>query len=209
MRIEAVLSKGADHTNELESNAMQTTMEKETIPRSSTGVAGLDEVLNGGLIPGRAYLVRGAPGTGKTILGLNFLVAGAASGERALFLTMEESEDEIRQNAKSLGFNLTGITFLDLSPSAEFFAKQGHDIFTAFGVEREPTIQKIFGEVEALQPQRVFLEAMTQFRYLTPDAYQFHRPVLSFLHFLRGNGATVLFSSEGSPTAPDDDLQFV
>jgi circadian clock protein KaiC len=178
--------------------------------RISTGVTGLDEVLGGGLLAGRTYLVRGGPGSGKTILGLHFLTAGAAAGETTLFITLEEGEDQIRRNAESLGFDLNGVQFLDLSPTSDFFVEaQAYDIFSPAEVERQPTTQKIVERVEALQPQRVFFEAMTQFRYLSPDSFHFHKQVLSFLRFLVRRGATVLFSSEGSTTAPDDDLQFV
>jgi circadian clock protein KaiC len=167
-------------------------------------------VLGGGLLAGRTYLVRGGPGSGKTMLGLHFLTAGAAAGETTLFITLEEGEDQIRRNAESLGFDLSGVQFLDLSPTSDFFVEaQAYDIFSPAEVERQPTTQKIVERVEALQPQRVFFEAMTQFRYLSPDSFHFHKQVLSFLRFLVRRGATVLFSSEGSSTAPDDDLQFV
>lgn len=189
---------------------------KKTVPqvtpsvRISTGVTGLDEVLGGGLLAGRTYLVRGGPGSGKTILGLHFLTAGAAAGEKTLFITLEEAEEQIRRNAEQLGFDLSRVQFLDLSPTSEFFVEaQAYDIFSPAEVERQPTTQKIVERIEALQPHRVFFEAMTQFRYLSPDSFQFHKQVLSFLRFLVRRGATVLFSSEGSATAPDDDLQFV
>ena len=185
-------------------------MAKEVGTRISTGVTGLDEILDGGLIPGRAYLVRGGPGTGKTILGLHFLTAGVARGEKPLFVTLEEPEGQLRKNAAAIGLNLQGVTFLDLSPTSDFFAKaQTYDIFTPAEVEREPITQKIVEQVEARQPRRIFLEAMTQFRYLSPDGFQFHKQVLSFLRFLMDKGITVLFSSEASAMAPDDDLQFV
>ena len=189
---------------------MPNTDDKEPTTRLATGVAGLDEILNGGLVPGRAYLVRGGPGSGKTILGLHFLTEGAANDERCLFITLEETEQQIRQNARSVGLDLTGIMFLDLSPPADFFTQtQSYDLFAPAEVDREPTTQKIVEKIEELQPQRIYLEAMTQFRYLTPDSFQFHKQVLSFLRFLMHKGATVLFSSEVSATAPDDDLQFV
>ena len=178
--------------------------------RISTGVAGLDEILVGGLIPGRAYLVRGGPGTGKTILGLHFLTAGVVHGENPLFITLEEPEEQLRKNATAIGLDLKGVTFLDLSPTSELFTKaQTYDIFTPAEVEREPITQKIVEQVEHLQPRRVFLEAMTQFRYLSPDGFQFHKQVLSFLRYFTDKGITVLFSSEASAMAPDDDLQFV
>jgi circadian clock protein KaiC len=178
--------------------------------RLSTGVPGFDEVLHGGFIPGRAYLVRGQSGTGKTTLGLHFLKAGAEAGKKSLYITLGESAEQIRTNADALGFDLKGITFLDLSPSSQFFTEiQTYDIFSPAEVEREPTTQRIIEQVETLKPQRIFLDAMTQFRYLSPDAFQFRKQVLSFLRFLREQGATVLFTSEGGEEAPDDDLQFM
>ena len=178
--------------------------------RLSTGIPGFDEILHGGLIPGRAYLVRGQPGTGKTILGLHFLSSGVEAGEKSLYITLGEPAEQIRTNAEVLGFDPKGIAFLDLSPSSQFFTEiQTYDIFSPAEVEREPTTQRIIEQVEVLKPQRIFLDAMTQFRYLSPDAFQFRKQVLSFLRFLREQGATVLFTSEGSEEAPDNDLQFM
>jgi len=178
--------------------------------RLSTGIPGFDEILHGGLIPGRAYLVRGQSGTGKTILGLHFLSSGAEAGEKSLYITLGESAEQIRTNAEALGFDLKDIAFLDLSPTSQFFTEiQTYDIFSPAEVEREPTTQRIIEQVEVLKPQRIFLDAMTQFRYLSPDAFQFRKQVLSFLRFLREQGATVLFTSEGSEEAPDNDLQFM
>lgn len=189
---------------------MDTPETRDDGPRLSTGVAGLDEVLRGGVLPGRTYVVRGGPGTGKTILGLHFLMAGAARGERALFITVEEHTDQIQRNARALGFDLGGVRFLDLTPGAEFFMKaQSYDIFTPAEVEREPTTRMIVEEIEAVRPDRVFLEAMTQFRYLSPDAFQYHKQVLSLLRYLQEQGATVLFTSEGSEGAGDEHLQFL
>lgn len=178
--------------------------------RLSTGISGLDEILNGGLISGQTYLVRGGPGSGKTTLGLHFLDAGVANGEKTLFITLGEAALQICKNAEPLGFDPKGIVFLDLSPTSEFFTKvQTYDIFSPAEVEREPTTQKIIEQVETLKPQRIFLDAMTQFRYLSTDAFQFRKQVLSFLRFLVEQGATVLFTAEASEEAPDDDLQFM
>lgn len=184
--------------------------EQETFERLSTGVSGLDEILCGGLIPQRAYLVRGGPGSGKTTLGMHFLAAGVANSERCLFISLGESEKELSANAEEIGFDLSNIHFLDLSPDPQFFTQmESYDIFSPAEVEREPITQSIIEQVETLRPQRVFLDAMTQFRFLSPDAFQFRKQVLSFLHFLINQGATVLFTSEGSESNPDDDLQFM
>ena len=185
-------------------------MPTELPGRLSTGIPGLDEVLYGGLLARKTYLVRGAPGTGKTTLGFHFLTAGAANGERTLLITLGEPETQLRRNARSLGFDLDGIPILDLSPSPEFFARaQTYDIFSPAEVEREPITKLLVEQVEKVKPQRVFMDAMTQFRYLSTDLFQFRKQVLSFLHFLLEQGATVLFTSECSAAAPDDDLQFL
>ncbi|HET8846446.1 MAG TPA: ATPase domain-containing protein, partial [Ktedonobacteraceae bacterium] len=147
---------------------------------------------------------------GKTTLGLHFLRAGAAKGESCLFITLGEPEAELRANAEALGFDLTNIHFLDLSPNASFFTEmQSYDIFSPAEVEREPVTQQILDHISEIHPQRVFLDAMTQFRFLATDDFQFRKQVLSFLRFLVEQQATVLFTSEGSATNPDDDLQFM
>jgi circadian clock protein KaiC len=181
-----------------------------TLTRLSSGIPGLDEILHGGFIARQAYLIRGGPGSGKTTLGLHMLTAGAMHGEKALFITLSESEEQIRKNAAPVGLSLEGVDFLDLSPNADgFTALESYDIFSPSEVEREPITQKIIERVQQLQPERVFLDAMTQFRYLSPDAFQFRKQVLAFLRFLGEQGATTLFSSEGTEAAPDDDLQFM
>ena len=181
-----------------------------TNARISTGVQGLDEVLTGGLIGGRAYLVRGGPGCGKTTLGMHFLTTGVRAGDSGLYISLGEPESKLRQNAAASGFNLDGIEFLDLSPPAEFFAEaESYDIFSPAEVELEPTTKRIVEAVESLKPARVFIDSMTQIRYLSTDAFQFRKQALSFLRFLTDRNATVLFTAEGTSEIPDDDLQFL
>ncbi|HSJ10890.1 MAG TPA: ATPase domain-containing protein [Longimicrobiales bacterium] len=178
--------------------------------RCPTGVAGLDEILGGGLVPRRAYLVRGGPGTGKTTLGLHFLQAGVARGESALLITLESNEEQLRADASVQGLDLPGVEVLDLSPTRDFFSEsQTYDIFSPGDVERDPTTQQIVDAIEAVKPARVFVDAITTLRYLSPDAFQFRKQALSFLRFLVESGATVLMSSEATDTVPDDDLRFM
>jgi len=182
----------------------------KTVTRLSTGIAGLDEILCGGVLPQNSYLVRGGPGAGKTTLGWHFLTAPGTEAGKSLLITFGETEEQLVRNAQALGFDVSKVRFLDLSPSSEFFSRaETYDIFSPSEVEREPTMTKLVEEIEQANPERVFLDAMTQFRYLAPDAFQFRRQVLSFLRFLTERGATVLFSSESSPEAPDEDLQFM
>lgn len=183
---------------------------EQTLTRMSIGIQGLDDIMMGGLIARRAYLLHGSPGSGKTLVGLHFLTAGAAIGETALFITMGEPEDQIRANASAVGLDTSGVQFLDLAPSPDFFSQvQAYDIFSPADVEREPTTERITSEVNVLKPIRVFVDAITHFRYLSTDNSQFRRQIHSFLRFLVENGATVLFTSESSVAEPDDDLQYM
>lgn len=185
-------------------------MAEATPQRLPTGVPGLDEVLHGGLIANRAFLVRGGPGTGKSTLGLQFLLTGARAGEKCLLISLKETEAEIRANAASLGFDLAGVDILDLSPSAASFAEErGYDLFAPAEVERAPVTRRIIERIDSLRPQRVVADAVTSFRYFAADAYQFRTQVLSFLRYLTDHGATVLAISEYDAQNPDTDLQFM
>lgn len=178
--------------------------------RVSTGIQGLDTILDGGYLPERTYMVRGKPGTGKSITGLHYLTNGAENGEDVLYINLEEEVRDIRANAASLGFDLDGIEFLDLSPDSEFFVEdQGYDIFGADEVEQPSLVSEITDRVESTEPDRVFVDPLTQLRYLTADEYQFRKQVLAFMQFLKEQGSTVLFTSQDTPMAPDDDLQFI
>lgn len=180
------------------------------LPRCSTGIDGLDQIMNGGLIRNRGYLVRGDAGTGKTLIGLHFLTEGARNDETTLFVNLEESTDDIRLNAATLGFDLDGVEFLDLSQSAEFFTEnQQYDVFEPSDVERDPVIDAITDRVTSLEPDRVFVDPISQLRYLSSDTYQFRKHTLSFMRLLRDIGATVLFTTQTTADAPDEHLQFM
>ena len=176
--------------------------------RISTGVDGLDEILHGGIIPGRSYLVRGDPGTGKTILGMNYLTANP--DDTVMFVNLEESEQDIRENAATLGIDLGAVNFLDLSPDSDVFVDdQSYDIFSPSEVEQEPLTQAITDRVEAIEPDRVFIDPLTKLRHLTSGEYQFRKQVIAFMRYLKEQGATIFLTSENTENSPDDDLQYM
>ena len=74
-------------------------MPNDNQTRLSTGIAGLDDILHGGLAKGFLYLIEGNPGAGKTTLALQFLIEGAARGEKGLYISLAESESELRHVA--------------------------------------------------------------------------------------------------------------
>ncbi|WP_231186772.1 ATPase domain-containing protein [Haladaptatus sp. DYF46] len=174
-------------------------MSGSNLTKISTGTSGLDEILRGGFIAERSYLLRGDPGTGKTILGMKYLTAGTESDETVLFVNLEESEDDIRDNASTLDIDLSDVHFLDLSPDSDVFVDdQSYDIFTPSEVEQEPLTQAITDRVESIAPDRVFIDPLTRLRHLTSDDYQFRKQVIAFMHYLKEQGATVLFTSQHS-----------
>ncbi len=180
--------------------------------RISTGISELDEVLDGGLLAYRTYLVRGNPGSGKTTLGFHFLTAGTKKGETTLFISIGEFEAQIRRDAAMQGLDLSAVLFLDMSMSAEFLndEQQYHSHTSNSGQEiRETIIYTIIQEVKRLRPQRVFLDSISQLRRLTPNALQYRRQLLAFLQFFAAQGSTVVITSESVDLATDEDLQAI
>ncbi|WP_418286152.1 ATPase domain-containing protein [Halorubrum sp. DTA46] len=178
--------------------------------RKSTGSSGLDEILSGGLVPQRSYMVRGQAGSGKTILGFHFLQQGIDEGETALFINLEEDLRDLKSNAAAFGFDTDAIEFLDLSPSAaEFTEDQSYEVFSAAEVEQEPLTQRIVDGVAAVDPDRVVVDPLTQLRFLMSDEYQFRKQVVGFMRFLRDQGATVVFTVQNTESHPTDDLEFI
>jgi len=178
--------------------------------RLSTGIDGLNEILHGGLIPERSYMLRGRAGSGKTILGLHVLQQGVDEGETSLFVNLEEDLDELKTNAATLGFDTDAIEFLDLSPTADVFAgDQSYDVFEASEVEQEPLTEEIVETVSDVDPDRVVVDPLTQLRYLTSGEYQFRKQVVGFMRFLKQHGATVVFTVQDTEDLPTDDIEFI
>ncbi|MFC7155375.1 ATPase domain-containing protein [Halomarina halobia] len=178
--------------------------------RVPTGLTGLDEILDGGYLDKRNYLVRGSPGVGKTLIGFHFLAAGVHADDRVLFINLGEAESDIRQNAAQFGFGgeFETVPIVDLSPSAGYFTDAG-DIFPPDEVEGRSVTQEIVDEVLAHEPDRVVVDPLSQFRYLSTDEAHFRKQVLSFLKFLKESEATVVLTSESTTATPDDDIQFM
>jgi KaiC/GvpD/RAD55 family RecA-like ATPase len=87
-----------------------------SIDRVSTGIPGLDRMLGGGLLPGRPYLATGGTGSGKTLLGLSFLLEGLRGGEEVLLVAVDEPPAEIVENVRSFNWDLSAIRTLDANP---------------------------------------------------------------------------------------------
>ena len=179
-------------------------------PRVETGVPRTADVLDGGLRPASATLVRGAPGAGKTIFALHFLTAGSTPEETGLYINLGEPAGYLRKTAEGFGLDVGPVEFLDLSPSGSQFRNDNtYDLFRSGELENPSLVDAIRDEVEDIDPDRVVIDPVTEIRHLTPDERQFRTQVLSLLDFLKAGDATVLLTSQAAPSIPDDDLQFL
>ncbi len=129
-------------------------MEKPTM--AGTGVPGLDDILAGGLQRGRVYLIEGSPGTGKTTIATQFLLAGAEAGERGLYITLSETEEELRESAASHGWKLDApISVFELIPPESLLDEdQQQSLLYSSDLELGETTKRIFEAIEEAKPQR-------------------------------------------------------
>ncbi|MCS7182447.1 MAG: AAA family ATPase [Thermoanaerobaculum sp.] len=178
--------------------------------RLRSGISGLDEITMGGFLPGCSYLVRGGPGSGKTTLCAHFALAGQEAQEPVLWIALSEAPHQVKANALAQGLDLDHVTFLDLTPGPEVFRdKKGYEVFPPEEVETGPLAERIVHAMETVRPTRVIVDSVSQLQFLISNVHQFYQQVLSLLRFLSSGGATVLLTSEASPRAPDEEVQFL
>ena len=165
--------------------------------RIATGIAGLDEVLGGGLPKGHIYLVEGESGAGKSTIGLHFLLEGRRRGERGLWITMSETERELHDSARSHGWTLDGIDILNLVVSQEVLkAEDKYSFFSPADVEFNDTTRAIVAAVERVKPTRVVFDPFSDIRHLVRDTLRYRRQILALRDFFADQGCTVLLMQE-------------
>src|ERR1700756_576124 len=174
--------------------------------RVSTGIAGLNNVLCGGLDPDRVYLVEGEPGTGKTTLALQFLLEGARLGERGLYVTLSESERELRLVAKRHGWSLGEVSVFELvPPEAALDPEKELTLFHPAELELSETSKMIFDRVADVEPTRVVFDSLSEMRLLAQNSLRYRRQILALKHFFGGRRCTVLLLDDLS--SKQEDLQ--
>ncbi|KRA83991.1 ATPase domain-containing protein [Altererythrobacter sp. Root672] len=157
------------------------------------GVDGLDEILGGGFTRGRLFLLEGNPGTGKTTIATQFLNEGVRRGEKCLYITLSETENELRESATSHGWDLQGISIFELVPPETLLDDdQQQSLLYSSDLELGEVTKRIFTEFERVQPDRVVLDSLSEIRLLAQSSMRYRRQVLALKHFLSRQGATVL-----------------
>lgn len=173
--------------------------------RVATGVPGLDEILGGGLTRDRIYLVEGTPGSGKTTLALQFLLKGRELNESGLYITLSETEAELRAAAASHGWSLDGIDLFELVSEEGLDPDSEQTVLHPSDVELGETTRGVMAQVEKTRPMRVVFDSLSEMRLLAQNPLRHRRQILALKHFFSTRRCTVLLLDD--QTSEDGDLQ--
>jgi len=165
----------------------------DSVGLARSGIAGLDKVLGGGFSRGRLFLLEGSPGTGKTTVATQFLADGAARGEKCLYVTLSETEEELRESAASHGWNLDGISIFELAPSDNMLDEERQQsLLYSSDLELGEATKRITAAFEELRPDRVVLDSLSEIRLLAQSSLRYRRQLLELKHFFAQYSTTVL-----------------
>jgi circadian clock protein KaiC len=166
----------------------------ELLPRASSGIAGLDDVLCGGFARNRLHLLEGSPGTGKTTIALQFLMAGAQAGETGIYVSLAETEQELRDGARSHGWTIPeAVEIFELVPPESVLDPEQHQsLLYSSDLELGETITRIFEAIERLKPHRVVIDSLSEIRLLAQNSLRYRRQILALKHYFARHESTVI-----------------
>ena len=145
----------------------------------ATGIDGLDRILGGGLTAHRVYLIEGVPGSGKSTIAMQFLMEGAQLGETCLYITLSETEEELRAVADSHGWSLDGIHIHEIKPGGDQLDPDSqYTMFHPSEVELNRTTQVLMDEIERVKPVRVVFDSLSEMRMLAETPLRYRRQIL-------------------------------
>jgi circadian clock protein KaiC len=187
------------------SDAAKDVVETELLPRASTGVSGLDAVLGGGLARNRLHLLEGSPGTGKTTIALQFLLAGAQAGESGIYVSLAETEHELRAGARSHGWIIgEKVEIFELVPPESVLDPDQHQsLLYSSDLELGETIQRIFAAIERLRPSRVIIDSLSEIRLLAQSSLRYRRQILALKHYFARHNSTVIMLDDLTTESTD------
>jgi circadian clock protein KaiC len=168
------------------------------LPQISTGVKGLDEMLNGGFPRGRAILLSGGPGTGKTIFSLQFLASAARNGVNGVYVTLEEPANLIRDNVKAFGWNLEEkekdnhlrIMELRVIPNEELSGRDRNEQLIS------SILKRILATAASINAEILVIDPLTSLTINEQRAGEKRRKIADLFNGLRESGCTAVLTSE-------------
>jgi circadian clock protein KaiC len=164
------------------------------LPRALTSIPGLDEALGGGWARNRLHLLEGSPGTGKTTIALQFLLAGAANGETGIYVSLAETEQELREGARSHGWEIAeNVEIFELVPPESVLDPDQHQsLLYSSDLELGETVKRIFAAIERLKPKRVVIDSLSEIRLLAQSSLRYRRQILALKHYFAQHNSTVV-----------------
>ncbi len=166
----------------------------EYLHRASTGAPGLDHILEGGLARNRLHLLEGSPGCGKTTIALQFLLAGAAEGETGIYVSLAETEHELRAGARSHGWEIgENIEIFELVPPESVLDPNQHQsLLYSSDLELGEAITRVFEAIERVKPQRIVIDSLSEIRLLAQSSLRYRRQILALKHYFAKHNSTVI-----------------
>jgi circadian clock protein KaiC len=173
-------------------------------------VPGLDDILNGGFISHRLYLIDGDPGAGKTTLSLQYLLEGVRSGEKCLYITLSETKEELAAGAASHDWSLEDIEIIELTADEnELDGDSQVTMYNPSEVELQETTKRVLDAVERINPSRVVFDSLSELRLLAQSSLRYRRQILALKQFFIGRRCTVLLLDDGTAEGGDLQLQSI
>jgi circadian clock protein KaiC len=178
---------------------------RDILHRASSGIEGLDDVLGGGWARNRLHLLEGSPGTGKTTIALQFLLAGAAAGETGIYVSLAETDEELRDGARSHGWTLgPEIEVFELVPPESALDPDQHQsLLYSSDLELGETTRRIFDTIERVKPSRVVIDSLSEIRLLAQSSLRYRRQILALKHYFAKHNSTVIMLDDLTSEATD------
>jgi circadian clock protein KaiC len=182
----------------------------DAVEVASSGVTGLDDITGGGFTRKRLFLIEGVPGSGKTTLALQYLMAGASRGEPVLYVTLSETAEELRAGAASHGWSLEGVTIRELAPSESMLdADEQNTMFHPSELELSSTTKLILEDVDRLKPTRVVFDSLSELRLLSGTPLRYRRQILAMKQYFVTRSCTVILLDDLTATGHDLQMQSI
>jgi circadian clock protein KaiC len=177
----------------------------EVLPRAHNDIVGLDAVLEGGWARNRLHLLEGSPGTGKTTIALQFLMAGAREGEAGIYVSLAETEQELREGAKSHGWELSPLIeiFELVPPESVLDPDQQQSLLYSSDLELGETIKRILESIERVRPKRVVIDSLSEIRLLAQGSLRYRRQILALKHYFARHQSTVIMLDDLTTESTD------
>lgn len=163
----------------------------------STGIHGLDTILKGGVLQGGFYLLQGDPGSGKTTVGLQYLLKRAQAGDSVLYISLTESRRDLELICKSHGWPIEKIVLCELVQASFNPVEQTkNSIFDPGETDLGDLIKAIITEIERVAPSHLVLDGLSELRVLSGSQLRYRRQLLSLKIFLAQHNITTLLLDE-------------